>query len=114
MKTPKVLSIDGINYIREDSITAQKLGPEVIVRTRSAGVHIGTVSSRCGLEVTLTNARRLWYWKGAFTLSAVATKGVDRKESRISSPVPEIILTESIEIISVVEGVDLSTTEKAK
>ncbi len=85
---------------------------EVIVRTYCAGVHIGTLKSRKGREVMLTNARRLWYWKGAFTLNAVATKGVNRKDSRISVNVPSIILTEAIEIIPVSVGVDLSATDK--
>ncbi|MCF0222004.1 MAG: hypothetical protein HUK19_06895, partial [Fibrobacter sp.] len=84
---------------------------EVIVRTYSAGVHIGTLKERNGMEVTLTNARRLWRWEGAFTLNAVATNGVDRTESRISCSVPEITLTQAIEIIPVSEGVDLTSTE---
>ena len=76
---------------------------EVLVRTYSAGVHIGTLQSREGREVTLTNARRLWNWSGAFTLNAVATKGVNRKNSRISVPVATIVLLEAIEIIPVTE-----------
>ena len=84
---------------------------EVIVRTYSAGVHIGTLQSREGKEVVLINARRLWSWAGAFTLNAVAIKGVNRKDSRISVPVASIILTEAIEIIPVSEGIDLSSTE---
>lgn len=85
---------------------------EVIVRTYSAGVHIGTLKSRKGREVVLTNARRLWSWAGAFTLNAVATRGVERRSSRISAQVPEITLLEAIEIIPISAGVDLSTTEK--
>jgi hypothetical protein len=88
-----------------------EIGDKVLVRTYSAGVHIGTLAKREGKEVTLTNAVRLWSWSGAFTLSAVATVGVDRKSSRISVPVPEILLTEAIEILPVADGVDLSTTE---
>lgn len=74
------------------------IGKEVVVRTYSAGVHFGTLSSRDGREVVLTNARRIWYWDGAFTLSAVATAGVNNK-SKLSVTVPEILLTEAIEII---------------
>ena len=51
-----------------------------------------------GKEVVLKNARRIWYWEGAFTLSAVATEGVS-KSSKLSVEVPEILLTEAIEII---------------
>lgn len=74
------------------------LNQNVLVRTHSAGVHYGTLFAREGKEVTLTNARRLWHWRGAFTLSAVATKGV-KEGSIISETVPMILLTEAIEII---------------
>jgi hypothetical protein len=74
------------------------IGKEVIVRTYSAGVHFGTLQSREGKEVILSNARRIWHWVGAFTLSAVAMKGI-AQDSKISVAVPEILLTEAIEII---------------
>lgn len=112
MSQIKTLKIDDVEYVRLDSIpTAAPKGDEVIIRTFSAGVHIGTIKGRTGKEVTLTNARRLWSWSAAFTLNAVATKGVDRKNSRISKAVPEITLLEAIEIIPVLKGVDLSSTE---
>ncbi len=107
------LTINGITYVPKGSEPPPiKLGPEVMIRTYSAGVHIGTILSRTGTEVELVNARRLWFWKGAFTLNEVAMKGVDRKESRISSAVPSILLTQAVEIIPIAEGVDLSSTEK--
>lgn len=100
-------------YVPKDSVnTNLKTGPEVIIRTYSAGVHVGVLKERNGSEITLTNARRIWNWNGAFTLNAVATKGVNRKESRISVHVQEIILLDAIEILPVCEGVDLTTTEK--
>ena len=74
------------------------IGKKVIVRTYSAGVHYGTLAAQDGKQVTLTDARRIWYWEGAFTLSAVAQNGVSKK-SKISVDVPEILLTEAIEII---------------
>jgi hypothetical protein len=74
------------------------IGKDVIVRTYSAGVHFGTLVSHNGKEVVLSNARRIWYWEGAFTLSAVSQKGITEK-SKLSMEVPEILLTEAIEII---------------
>jgi hypothetical protein len=74
------------------------IGKDVIVRTYSAGVHFGKMASRDGKEVVLNNARRIWYWEGAFTLSAIAQNGV-AKSSKLSVEVPEILLTEAIEII---------------
>lgn len=72
------------------------IGQHCVVRTYSAGVHLGVVVSRDGKVVQLKDARRLWTWRGAFTLSEVATTGVS-KGSRISAPVPLIELTEAIE-----------------
>jgi hypothetical protein len=74
------------------------IGKYVVVRTHSAGVHVGVLKSKEGKEVVLTEARRVWYWIGAFTLSAVSQTGVG-SESKISIAVPEIMLTEAIEII---------------
>ena len=86
------------------------IGKKVIVRTYSAGVHFGTLAHHDGKEVTLTNARRIWYWEGAFTLSAVATKGV-KNTSKISVPVTEILLTEAIEIILCSEAAAANLSE---
>ena len=77
------------------------IGDFVLIRTYSAGVHFGTLIRKEGKEVTLIDARRLWSWTGALSLSEIATKGIDIKNSKISVPVEEIILTEAIEIIKV-------------
>ena len=107
------ITINGVEYVAKSSIPAPiEAGPEVLIRAYSAGIHIGTLKSRDGREVVLTNARRLWSWSGAFTLNAVATSGVTRSKSRISKPVPEITLLGAIEIIPVAADVDLSTTEE--
>lgn len=99
-------------YIPADSVVVVEPSGEVIIRTYSAGVHIGTLKSREGQEVVLTNARRLWSWKGALSLSEVAVNGVDRNESKISVSVPEITLLQAIEIIPVAKGVDLTSNQK--
>ena len=44
----------------------------VIVRTYSAGVFAGYLISQKGKEVTLTDARRIWFWSGAASLSQLA------------------------------------------
>ncbi len=75
-------------------------GPYVVVRTYSAGVHVGTLAkqSNDGKRLTLTGARRIWSWKGANTLHEIALRGVGAG-SRVSDPVTEIELTEAIEVI---------------
>lgn len=77
------------------------IGRYCIVRTYSAGVHLGIPTAINGKEVTLTGARRLWYWEGAFTLSAVALDGI--RTGKLSAVLPEIYLPEAIEIIPVSE-----------
>lgn len=73
--------------------------PFVVVRTFSAGVHVGTLESKKGKEVVLSNARRVWRWKDANTLHEMARTGIDEIYSRISEPVESITLTEVTEII---------------
>lgn len=72
----------------------------VMVRTYSAGVHFGTLEQRQGKEVTLKNARRVWYWSGAASISQLATEGSKNPTGcKISVEVESIVLTEAIEII---------------
>jgi len=75
------------------------IGRHCVVRTYSAGVWLGTVIKKKGANVVLAHARRLWKWKGAFTLSEVALYGVDNEGSRIAVEVPEVELTQAIELI---------------
>jgi hypothetical protein len=82
-------------------MATKKKQPLVIIRTRDAGVHIGRLVSRDSGEVTLSDARRLWRWKGANTLNEVATKGVDKEYSRLSEPVAKIIVIGACEVIEV-------------
>lgn len=74
------------------------IGQFVLVRTYSAGVHMGTLASLDGKQAVLKDVRRLWYWKGAKTLNEISQNGVG-DGSKISEPVPEILLTEAIEVI---------------
>lgn len=46
-----------------------------IFRTHSAGVWFGNKKSLKGSEAVVTNARRLWQWDGAASLSQLAVDG---------------------------------------
>ena len=73
------------------------IGKTCIVRTYSAGVFLGTVAERNGKEAVLTNARRIWYWDGAASLSQLAMDGTSKpKNCKFPAPVPEVLLTEVI------------------
>ena len=81
------------------------IGKTCIVRTYSAGVFLGTVKERNGKEVLLTNARRIWYWDGAASLSQLANEGTSRPGNcKFPAPVAEILLTEAIEFIPATEA----------
>ncbi len=72
----------------------------VIVRTYTAGVFAGTLKSRKGKEVVLTNARRLYYWSGAASLSQLSVDGTGNPENcKFPVAVPEVTLLEAIEIL---------------
>lgn len=76
------------------------LGKYCIVRTYSAGVFAGTLKSREGKEVVMTDARRIWYWDGAASLSQLAMSGTSKPQNcKFPEPVNEVCLTEAIEII---------------
>jgi hypothetical protein len=83
--------------VKKMTKSRSKLKP-VIVRTYSAGAHFGYLKSRSGKEIILEKSRRLWRWFGAWTLSEIATTGLDASKSKIGAPV-SIILTEAIEVI---------------
>ena len=84
---------------------ADKKKPYVIVRTTSAGVFAGSLERRAGKEVELSGARRLWYWKGAASLSQLAQEGVScPNECKFPPEMESVTLTEAIEIIAVTEA----------
>lgn len=108
----KEVEINGELYVKKDEI--QKLNDEkfVVVRTYSAGVHIGHLESEDGKRVVLKKSRRVWYWKGAETLSQLAVDGTRQPDDcKITVEVPEIILTEAIEIIPCTEKATKSLKE---
>lgn len=88
------------------------MGKYVIVRTYSAGVFAGNLESRNGREVVLTDARRLWYWDGASSLSELATRGTSRPNMcKFPCPVGRVELLEAIEILDVTDEAERSIKE---
>lgn len=83
------------------------IGEFVLVRTRSAGVHCGTLGESHGTAVLLADARRVWSWTGAFSLHEMSVRGCS-EQSRISAPVRRIVLTEAIEVIPCEEAARLN------
>ena len=74
-------------------------GKYVIVRGDKSGVFAGVLKSKEGREVTLTDARKIWYWQGATCLSQLASEGTSNPNGcKFPAPVAEVCITDAIEI----------------
>jgi hypothetical protein len=88
-----------------DSSHKKEDGRYVIVRTYSAGVFAGELISRNGREVVMHNARRIWQWAGAASLSQLAQEGTSKpNECKFPCEVDRVELLEAIEILNVTEA----------
>lgn len=80
------------------------IGKKVIIRASRAGVFFGTLKEKretlAGVEVTLEDSRRLWYWAGAASLSQLATEGTKNpSQCKFTVTVKEHMVMQVIEII---------------
>jgi len=88
------------------------IGKICVVRTYSAGAWIGKIASRKGKEIEMSNARRLWYWDGAASLSELAMSGVSKPDNcKFPVAVKTVLLTEAIEIIPATRAAIKSVSE---
>lgn len=100
------LTINGVTYVPKGSALAEGRDgmPFVIVRTCHAGVFAGYLENREGEEAVIRDAIRIWYWKGAASLSQMAVEGVKcPEECKFGVPVNTVTVMEVIEILSVTE-----------
>lgn len=75
-----------------------------IVRCYGAGVFCARVESLEGQTAQLLEARRLWYWDGAASLSQLAMEGVKVPENcKFTMTVPRMTVTQVLEIIPCTE-----------
>ena len=75
-----------------------------IIRANGAGVFFGEVNKIEGSTVTLTNARRLWYWDGAASLSQLAQEGTSKPSNcKFPVAVDEVTVFNVLEILSVTD-----------
>lgn len=81
----------------------------VIVRSSDAGVFAGTITERSedGTRAVLTDARRIWYWDGAATLSELATLGTSApRKCKFPAPV-------KVEVLGICEVLPVSDDARA-
>lgn len=76
------------------------VGKKVLIRGNRSGVEFGELVSQNGSEVTLKNARRIWYWDGAASLSQLAKDGTSNPSNcKFTVFVDSITILDAIEII---------------
>lgn len=114
----KTMKINGEDYVLKSSVksntSAKSLKGKkyVIARTYSAGVFAGYLENRNGKEAVLINARRIWYWDGAASLSQLAMDGTSKPDKcKFPCEVNRVILTEVIELLDVTEKARKSISE---
>jgi hypothetical protein len=90
-----------------------QVGEKVIIRTYSSGVWFGLLDKKSGDEVYLRNARRMWRWHAAesISLSGVAKFGIIQSKSKICPGLNKQWL-KAIEIISL-EEIAITSLESA-
>lgn len=80
-------------------------GQKYIIRCDRSGVFYGEIEKRDGMEVTIRNARQLWYWDGANSLMQLANEGVKKPHRcKFTVTVNEIIVMDAIEILPCTEA----------
>lgn len=110
--TQNTLTVNGKEYVLKESISNTKAEPKdgleyKIFRCVGAGVFAGYLKSLNGKEAIILEARRLWYWSGAATLSQLAIDGTSKpSDCKFPESVSKITVTDCIEVLDV--------TEKAK
>ena len=92
-----------------------QLGEKVIIRTYSAGVWFGELKEKSGMEVMLHNARRMYrFWCAkSISLSGVAQYGLNQEKSKICPAVVNKVCLDSIEILSCTD-IAIKSIEGAK
>ena len=108
------IEVNGVKYVKKDLVKNKTMAEKldgmkyVCIRTYSAGCHCGYLESQDKMHVVLRNARRLWYWDGAASLSQLAMEGV-KKPGNCKFPCEvDRIELEAIEIIDMTEDARVS------
>lgn len=83
-----------------------------IFRCTEAGVFFGQLKERSRDEAVIANCRRIWYWKGAASISQIAMEGVkEPRACKFSVTVPEMTVLGVIEIIPCTDAAVASIME---
>jgi len=107
MSKLKEITLDGDRYVlASESAAAKNLnGLEYkLFRGDRSGVFAGYLQSISGKTAVVLEARRIWYWTGAASISQLAIDGTNNPGScKFPEAVSKIQLTDVIEVLDVTE-----------
>lgn len=76
------------------------IGKHVIVRSNLAGVFFGILTAKDGDELTLSNARKFYYFSGANTVEDLASEGaLNVSNCKLTVEIKEIIISKFEQIL---------------
>jgi hypothetical protein len=91
------VTLNGVEYVRKDSVKQEATSldgkPFVVVRSTTASPFFGYLENEDTVNktVTLVNARRIYQWFGAATLSQLAESGTSKpKECKFPCAVSKV------------------------
>ena len=110
----KIFNINGEEYVKRNEIqeiidlsgyktlAIRLMGKNVLVRTRNAGINVGTVVVADETGIELINSRRLWYHrpkdKNLSWFEGVVVSGLS-DDSKVSCTVPSKVIIEEYEAV---------------
>jgi hypothetical protein len=106
----KTITINGVEYVEKSAAQAAMPSTNVyMVRSYAAGVFYGEIESKkhevSGLVVNMKNARRVWYWSGAASLSQLAMEGTTKpNDCKFPAPVTSVELMNVVEILPITDA----------
>ena len=78
-----------------------------IVRCENSGVFAGNIVERNGQEVTMSDARCLWYWDGAASLMQLAKEGISKPiNCKFTVCVDSLTVLDAIELLPCTEAAE--------
>lgn len=98
------ITINGEVYVKKSEVPVMaetRDGMEYcIIRGDDSSVFAGYVENLSGQQCVVRDARRIWYWEGAATISQLAVDGTSKPNAcKFPVAVDKVIVTDAIEII---------------
>ncbi len=94
------IQVSNLTFIHKSTKMKSLIGKHVIVRSNLAGVFFGILTNKEGEELTLSNARKFYYFSGANTVEDLANQGaLNKNECKLTVEIEEIVISKFEQIL---------------